>query len=106
MSDQSWYELPTQEEVHRYLKERAMLKADIETLANALQIAQAQVSQRKPRDTAARIIGIDEASSQQLLSLQNKIAELRGSLALADAEIEFHNYKREIYKALAYRERF
>jgi len=102
----SWREEPVFELVQSALKDRGIIKAKIEAFEAELKILQAQMSQKQPRNTSVKIIGIDQESSERLIGLQKELAYLYGSLAKCEAEIDFNKFHLELFKALAYKERF
>lgn len=104
MSD--WREEPSFEMVQIALKTQAKIKAQIEVLETELKIEQAFIAKKKPRDTAAKVVGIDEESQTRLIELQRDLAKLRGELAYIESNVTFNKFYMEMFKALAYRERF
>lgn len=102
----SWRDEPSFETVQGALRERGQLRAHIEMLEAQLKIEQAKVARQKPRDTAAKIVGINEETEEILTGIQRELAQLQGDLSRVDAEIEFNRYHLEMYKSIAYQSRF
>ncbi len=101
-----WRDAPDLHEVYQQLKQRGQIKAEIGMLENELKVEQARISTRKPRDTAARIIGIDDVSGALLIDLQSRITQLKSELEIVEAAITFSQFHRDMFKAIAYKERF
>ncbi len=101
----NWNELPEIDYIYECLRKRAELKARLEMLEAELKIEQSKIAKVKPRDTAARIIGVDESSGKKLLDLQMEIAALRGDIGRTEADVEFNNYRKEIFKSLSFNQR-
>lgn len=101
-----WREEPSFENVQSALKERGITKAQIEALDAELKIEQAFIARKKPRDTSARVVGIDEETQTRLIELQRELAQLRGKLAQVEADVDFNKFHLDIFKALCFKEKF
>lgn len=101
-----WSDIPDMLTVREALQRRASIKAQIELVNFDYSLAAAQVGLQKPRNPDARIAGIDEESAGILIPLQRRIVELRGELSRVEEEITFLQYHKDIFKALAYKERY
>lgn len=101
----NWNELPGFEEVHDFLRKRAALSAEIRVLELKIKLLEAEISVQKPRNTAARVIGYDDETGAAMREMRNCLAYKCGELDEVDAEIKFFDYRKDIIKTLAYRER-
>lgn len=102
----SWTDPPDHVSVYDALKRRAAIKGELEMLGFRLRIVQAEITKAKPRDTAVRVIGYDEATSKELYDIQYRMAELAGELELVEVDIKYNDYHRDMFKSLSFRERF
>lgn len=102
----NWSDIPDLDTVRTYILKRGDVRAELTILTTELSFEQARISKAKPRDKAVRIIGLDDESTTTLLDLQRQIAQLRAELDHIDAEIDFNTYHKEMFKALAYKERY
>lgn len=101
----TWNELPGPDEVQHWLSERARLRAAVRFAELNLKIEEARMSKRAPRNTAARVIGVDEESEQTLIGLNVSLLQARSDLDSVEAELEMLDYRKEIYKANSFRGR-
>lgn len=101
-----WTDPPDHATVYAALRRRAEIKGELEMLGFRLRVLQADISKAKPRDTAVRVVGHDEATRRELYDLQYRMAELVGALELVEVDIKYNDYHREMFKSLAFRERF
>lgn len=101
----TWQEQPSFDDVKSALRQRASLTAQIRVLEYELQELQAKISLEKPRNTAVKIVGYDEETRMALQGINHSIINLRCQLDDVEAEIKFGEYHKDMFKALAYRER-
>jgi len=100
-----WSDLPSFDEVQELLKRRASISAEIRMLELRLQWKEAEISVEKPRNTSVRIIGYDDETREFMLTMREALATKRGELDVLDAELKLLDYRKDIFRALAYRER-
>lgn len=101
----SWRDAPSFEDVKGALQKRASLSAQIRVAEYELQEIQAQIAKVKPRDTASKIIGYDEHTKEELQGINHRLIDLRISLDEVEADIKFHDYWKDMFKAVSYREK-
>lgn len=105
MGDMNWSDLPDIYEVRNALREMVHAKARLRALELELTIAQADISVRAPRNTAARIVGIDEGTRVNLIRLQREIIAAKDNLDHWDAEVRFHDFRKDAAKVTGYKTR-
>lgn len=101
-----WNEMPDLLTVREAYTRRAQLRGELTIQTGELAIEQAHVGMAVPRNPHARVVGADEASGAVLLTIQRKIHQLRAELDQVEAEIDWNNFHKEMFKALAYKERY
>jgi hypothetical protein len=100
-----WSELPDIYEVRNALQELVIARANLRALELELTIVQADISVRVPRNTAARVVGIDEESRDTLIRLQRAIVEAKNSLDHWESEVKFCEFRKEAAKVVGYKSR-
>lgn len=100
-----WSELPDINDVYESLKQQADLKARHRIAKLRLEMYQAEMVQRKPRDSSVKVVGVDEASRKILAGLLEAVAEIEGQLDQLDANVKFNDYRREAAKIVGFRTR-
>jgi hypothetical protein len=100
-----WNDMPSFEEVGDTLKSKASLSAEIRVLELRIQILEAEITQERPRNTAVRIIGYDQETSQSIRQLRAELADKRGQLDEVESKVKFLYYLKDMFKAVSYRER-
>lgn len=93
---------PNAEDVQEALTQRATAKAEVRIAELNLEIFGAKMSKEKPRDTAVRVIGVDETTFQESLGLRKALLEARAKLDRFEAAVEYLQYAKEMYKAQSY----
>jgi hypothetical protein len=100
-----WNDMPSFEEVGDTLKSKASLSAEIRVLELRIQILEAEITQERPRNTAVRIMGYDQETSQSIRQLRAELADKRGQLDEVESKVKFLDYWKDMFKAVSYRER-
>lgn len=98
-------QFPDLEDVRNALLNQADLKTQLKIAKLELEIYQAELCQRKPRDSTVRIVGVDDISKQQLAELMRRIIHIEEELDYVDATVKFNSHRVEIAKAISYRGR-
>jgi hypothetical protein len=98
----SWDSLPDINEVRDALRKQAQLRAELKVARLELEQYQAWLSQRKPRDSSVKLVGIDEQTRLKLDTLLQHVAKLEGDLDHVDADVKFNDYRREACKIMSY----
>lgn len=98
-----WNDPPDYDEVRQRLDERARLTGRLRSLELELTIAQAKIAKIAPRNPAARVIGTNDENGAELISLQQSIMRTKNDLDVVEAEIDFLNFRRDIYKTESYK---
>ena len=101
----TWNDLPDIDLIHGLLTKRAQLRALIRWIELRLKTVEAQISIRAPRNTAARVVGIDEETTNSLNVLNEELLDTKQQLDTIEAELEFFEWQKEIYKANSFRGR-
>lgn len=101
----SWDSLPDILEVRDTLRAIAVQRARLRELELQISILQARMSKAAPRNAAAKIIGIDEQSEQQLIGLQHNIVQVKNSIDDLEADEKFLNFRKEIVKSVSWKGR-
>lgn len=100
----SWTDTPNFDEVHDILKRRASLSGRIRITELNIQLLEAEIGLEKPRNTHIRFLGSD-GNRERMQSLRVELVNLRNELDEVEAEIKFLDYRKDIFRAVAYRER-
>ena len=100
-----WDELPEIEEVRRELLALADAKAHLRMCELELTIAQALIAKAAPRNTAARIIGVDDATREKLLQLHSQVIDAKNQLDRIQADVDFSEYRKDACKITSYKGR-
>jgi hypothetical protein len=101
----SWEELPDVMDVHGALMKQANLKALVKMAKLELEIYQAELSNKIPRNSSVKLVGHDDESRDRLRILLNRLVELESELDVVDAEVKFNSHRIEAAKMLAYKNR-
>src|SRR5258706_7209422 len=101
----SWSEAPVCEDVQIMLRDLAQARAQLRLEELRLEILKARMDKVRPRTPHVRIIGVDADSEIELATLQFSVAEFKGIVDRLEADAKFHEYRRDMYRALSYRER-
>lgn len=105
MAEFSWRELPDIDEVAAALKRQAFLKAQLRIAKLHLEMYQAEMARRKPRDSTVKLIGVDDATRADLKGLFDRVNEIEELLGEIEADITFYNYRRDAAKIMSYQGR-
>jgi hypothetical protein len=100
-----WNDPPEYQDVFDQLKRRAEVTGRLRSDELELSILQARIAKIAPRNPAARIIGTDDENGAELIRLQRSILDAKRELDVIEAEIDFHNYHKEIFKSVAFKGR-
>lgn len=98
-------EFPDLEDVRNALLNQADLKTQLKIAKLELEIYQAELCQRKPRDSTVRVVGLDDVSKQHLEGLMRRVITIEEQLDYMDATVKFNSHRVEIAKAISYRGR-
>jgi hypothetical protein len=104
----TWRSLPSADVVHGWLKQQAGLKAEIRVLQLEISIQEATISRLKPRDKGVRLIGLAQDDAQEepiVLQIRRQLAATQAALDAVEVELEMFTFTRDIFKALAFKER-
>lgn len=105
MAEFSWRDLPDIQDVADALNQQGVLKARLRVAKLQLEIYQAELVRKKPRDSTVKLIGIDDASKAQLVLLFEKVNAIEEQLGDVEAAITFYNYRKEAAKIMSYQGR-
>lgn len=100
-----WNDPPEYQEVFDHLRNRAEVTGRLRSLELELSIAQARIAKIAPRNPAARVIGTTDENGAELIQLQRDILAAKRELDVIEAEIDFQNYHKEIFKSVAFKGR-
>jgi hypothetical protein len=100
-----WAELPDIHDVRDALKHQADLKARIRIEELQLDILRAVEVQKKPRDTSVKFVGTDEESGARIQKVLHNLIALKNELDAVEADIKFHEYRRDAAKTMSYKGR-
>lgn len=105
MAALDWADLPDITEVRDTMKRHAHIKAEIRLLELQLEMVQAEMAELKPRNTAVRVIGVDDASRNRLTTLRESVARAKNVLDDVAADLDFLEYRKEAAKIMSYKGR-
>jgi hypothetical protein len=100
----SWRSLPSADQVHGWLRLQSQLKAKVRSIKLEIQLEEARIGKKKPRDTSARVIGVDEEQSP-IVYLRKALLDAEANLDEIESELKMFEFRRDIFRALAYKER-
>lgn len=101
----TWDAMPTMEEVREVMQEVATTRAQVRIATLELELFEARMDQIKPRSTSAKKLGVDDATLEESLKLRRQLIDYKNQLDKWEMALEFLNYRKELYKAEAYRVR-
>ncbi len=105
MNEHDWESVPDIHEVRDALFQQAACRARLKIAKLELDIYQAELVQRKPRDASVKIIGVDDESRAKLHELQLHVLSAEDELNRIDAEVKFNSHRIDAAKAFMYRNR-
>lgn len=100
-----WNEMPDALEVYEAMQSMVAARARLRAASLELEIFEAQMAKLAPRNVAARKIGIDEETFERALLLNRALIEAKNELDKWEVLIDFLNFRKEMYKAEAYKVR-
>lgn len=100
-----WESFPDLEDVRGALMNQAELKTQLKIAKLELEIYQAELCQRKPRDASVKIVGVDDISKQHLEGLMRRVITVEEQLEHVDATVKFNSHRIEVAKAISYKGR-
>lgn len=100
---ESWRSLPSADQVYGWLKLQSNLKAKIRSLKLEISIEEAKITRQKPRDTAVRVIGLEDNSA--ILYLRRELVHAESELDTVEAELRMFEFRRDVFRAISYKER-
>jgi len=103
MDNISWDNLPDIYEVRTALRELVSAKAQLRAAELSLAIAQADIAKEAPRNTAARVVGVDAETRQSLINLQRIVIQCKNGVDHWEAEVKFHEFRRDCAKTVSYK---
>lgn len=101
-----WSEQPDQLTVRTAIMRRGEIRAALRGLDAKLAIAAAHAGIKKPREPIACVAGIDDEARMILGNIQDQIVALEAELDTIEADININAYHKDMYKAIAYKERY
>ena len=105
---ETWRELPTADFIYKALQHRAVLQAKVRALALEIQIEEAHITQKKPRDKAVRFVGIEDAEHNHppyILDLRRELIKTQADLDMLEAEVKMFEFRKDVFKSLSFKER-
>jgi len=99
----NWDDLPSADEVHAAIHDVVKLKARLRIAELELEIAQSEIAERAQENRAARVIGVDEASRENLKGLQYAVLNLKEQLEAAEATVAFNKHRLDVIRSLSFR---
>lgn len=100
-----WRDPPDINEVRNVLSQRASVLGQMKSAKAELEYWEAYCTRVKPRTPHVRILGVDEESERELTRLRREVLEYELALAHIEGELDFLNYRKDIFKSLSFYDR-
>jgi len=101
----NWEEIPNITDVREMLLRQAGLKAALKIAKLELEIYQSELTQKHPRNSSVKLVGVDDESKNKLSQLLRRVIDVETELDIVDAEVRFNAHRLDTAKALMYRGR-
>lgn len=96
--EDKWLKPPDQEDVYRYYRDRAAVQAAIRVLELEIEVEEKKIQAQHPRNTSFRFLG----ENDNLIRKRFELAQLKNKLDHINAEIQFLEYWKDMFKSCVF----
>ena len=101
----NWRDPPDIYDVRQAISDRAAVLGLLKAVKAELEYWEAYCTKEKPRTPHVRVLGVDDNSAKELSRLRQELLKYEIELARIDGELDFLNYRRDIFKSLSFYDR-